>query len=676
MRLLHARKVQLEEFSENAIPPYSILSHTWEGDEVSFYDMQHSNFARKEGYLKIKYSCDQALKDGINYVWVDTCCIDKSSSAELSEAINSMFRWYRDAKTCYAYLSDVPPHSDPLSGNSAFPGSRWFTRGWTLQELIAPTSVYFYTAQWTCIGTKESLSDKIASITGIPGTILRGSDCRNESVARRMSWVSRRITTRKEDIAYCLLGIFGVNMPMLYGEGERAFIRLQEEILKESDDQSLFAWGTISPPSRLNCRFRGVLAKSPSEFATSSRIIPIIRSAFSSSSSPHTIISKGLRIKLPIHVAHDGEQFGLLNCHYENDLLHVLAIPLRRVGPDEFITGQICTVSQDLWRHTSVRKVYLRKDVPQLARIDDNREHGFLVKEQAFYGQGYRLSAVYPHNRWNSTNRTIFPWPDSYDSVRRRGYRHALLLFQNEGELDVFMVLRSQAVASLSSPPRKIVKKLDSEREQSTLACLALLPLLLLDSFWPMPLALIDYDWSLLPSSLIHRTDELLPRALANSLWKIFPLARFNSNRAWCGAAYKPDDQTLEQLWYKYNLLKPKRSAKYSLSKPPGCAHLGSHDVFFTWKKEMVMEQGMFVIETKIRSKGSIDLLLEKSKIPLNISGLLLIAALRLLIVMDYRLPPFAFVLIIGWILLTALACYLAISDNSVFELTEGSVSR
>ena len=674
MRLLHASKVQLEEFSENAIPPYAILSHTWEGGEVSFHDIQNSNFARKEGYLKIKYSCDQALKDGINYLWVDTCCIDKSSSAELSEAINSMFRWYRDAKTCYAYLSDVPYQSDHLAENSAFTRSRWFTRGWTLQELIAPTSVDFYSAQWTCIGTKESLSDKIASITGIPDTILRGGDCHRESIARRMSWVSCRKTTRKEDMAYCLLGIFGVNMPMLYGEGERAFIRLQEEILKESGDQSLFAWGTIAPSHRLNCRFRGVLAKSPSEFATSSRIIPIIRSAFSSSSSPPTITSKGLRIKLPIHINHEGESFGLLNCHHENDLLHILAIPLRRVGPDEFITGQICAVPQDLWHHTSVRKIYLRKDVPRPVLVDENREHGFLIKKQTSYSLGYNLSAVYPHNRWNSTNQTIFPWPDSYDPVRRRGYRHVLLLFKNKGKPDIFMILRSQAVASLSGPSRKIVKKLNSEREQSTWVCLALLPLLLLDSFWPMPLAIMDYNWSLVPSSLIHRIDELLPRALANGLWRILPLAWFDQNRVWCGAAYKPDDQTLEQLWNNYSLLKPQRSAKYGLSKPTGCAHLGSHNVIFHWKKEVVMEQGMFVVETEIRSRTSIGRSLEESEVPLNTSGLLLIAALRLLAVMDYRIPPFVFVLTTGWILLAAFACYLAISDNFVFELSESSM--
>ena len=192
---------------------------------------------------KIQFSCAQAAKDGYGYIWVDTCCIDKSSSAELSEAINSMYKWYQNAEKCYAYLADVPTGADLWPKQSSFRRSRWFTRGWTLQELIAPSNLIFYSAEWLYLGTRYVLSSLLTEITGVDYTILAGArGIENASIAKKMSWASNRVTTRVEDIAYCLMGLFAVNMPMLYGEGDRAFIRLQEEIIKNSDDQSLFAW--------------------------------------------------------------------------------------------------------------------------------------------------------------------------------------------------------------------------------------------------------------------------------------------------------------------------------------------------------------------------------------------------------------------------------------------------
>jgi hypothetical protein len=244
MRLIHGETLKLVEFNDNNIPPYAILSHTWGLEEVTFQDMSMDlpNEARQSlssgvkgaSYKKIEYCCAQATKDGLEYSWVDTCGIDKSSSSELSEAINSMFRWYSNAAVCYAYLSDVHLITEEISP------SRWFTRGWTLQELIAPRNVKFFTSNWELIGTKESLSSSIASITGIDvETLLDPSSLSSASVARKLSWAAERQTTRTEDVAYCLMGIFDVNMPLLYGEGEKAFIRLQEEIIKENDDQSL-----------------------------------------------------------------------------------------------------------------------------------------------------------------------------------------------------------------------------------------------------------------------------------------------------------------------------------------------------------------------------------------------------------------------------------------------------
>jgi hypothetical protein len=239
MWLIDIESMTLKSF-EGTIPPYAILSHTWKKNELTFRDFQRGWEAAQKikGSQKIEYTCDQAKRDNLQYVWADVCCIDKSSSAELSEAINSMYQWYKESKVCYAYLDDVR-HND---FDKDFSMSRWFTRGWTLQELLAPPKVDFYGRNWTPLGSKQNLMDRLAKITGIDQESLEGN-LQNVSVAQRMSWAANRHTTRLEDEAYCLLGIFNCNMPLLYGEGKQAFVRLQKEILENSNDQSLFSWG-------------------------------------------------------------------------------------------------------------------------------------------------------------------------------------------------------------------------------------------------------------------------------------------------------------------------------------------------------------------------------------------------------------------------------------------------
>jgi hypothetical protein len=224
----------------NDIPRYAILSHTWGADteEVTYRDIIDGSGRNKAGYDKIRFCGEQARRDGIHYFWVDTCCIDKSNSTELAEAINSMFCWYRDAATCYVYLSDVSrpaidadKKSDQLPWESAFRKSRWFTRGWTLQELIASRTVEFFSKERCPLGDKKSLEQELHQITGIALEALRGDRPLQEfSVDERMSWAKNRHTTRQEDAAYCLLGIFDVHMPLIYGEGrEKALIRLRKE---------------------------------------------------------------------------------------------------------------------------------------------------------------------------------------------------------------------------------------------------------------------------------------------------------------------------------------------------------------------------------------------------------------------------------------------------------------
>lgn len=245
MRLLEQNSngdYSLTEDIVDNIPPYAILSHTWgiPTEEVTFRDLIDHSGISKAGYNKIRFCGEQAKRDGLQYFWVDTCCIDKSSSAELSEAINSMFRWYRNAAKCYVYLSDVSRRAldthdtaSLLPWVSAFQKSRWFARGWTLQELIAPASVEFFSSECERLGDRKSLEQQIHEITGIAIEALCGTPLSYFSTDERMSWRAQRKTKREEDEAYSLLGIFDIAMPLVYGEGkERAFRRLQEEIHK------------------------------------------------------------------------------------------------------------------------------------------------------------------------------------------------------------------------------------------------------------------------------------------------------------------------------------------------------------------------------------------------------------------------------------------------------------
>ena len=258
MRLLKTSTLEFESFDDpQSAPDYAILSHVWRrthGGEQSYHEVreivklaldgQRPDEARALLSEKIKRCCIYACLEGYEYVWIDSCCIDQSSSAELSEAINSMYKWYSSASQCYAYLHDVDDDDDPRAPNSQFRSSEWFTRGWTLQELIAPSVLVFLTKDWTPIGTKHGMAAVVSEVTGVDIGILQGTDSlETVSVARRMSWASTRSTTREEDEAYSLMGLFGIHMPTIYGEGRHAFIRLQEEILKQFPDDTLFAWG-------------------------------------------------------------------------------------------------------------------------------------------------------------------------------------------------------------------------------------------------------------------------------------------------------------------------------------------------------------------------------------------------------------------------------------------------
>ena len=263
MWLLSTDRAELHFFSapEDVREGYAILSHVWSASEQSFKELKKlgkrcaltGEVPRDVVGDKIRRCCELAEQHGYKWVWIDTCCIDKSSSAELSEAINSMYRYYSLSSICYAYLADVQPgfsfnniQSDTdRSPPMGFGQSRWHTRGWTLQELIASPFLVFLGQEWQVLGSKAGFARALQAFTGVPETLLRHECVLTEfSIAERMSWAAKRSTTRIEDEAYCLLGIFDIQMPTLYGEGRRAFRRIQEEIMRRSEDTTLFAWGS------------------------------------------------------------------------------------------------------------------------------------------------------------------------------------------------------------------------------------------------------------------------------------------------------------------------------------------------------------------------------------------------------------------------------------------------
>ena len=262
MRLLaynNDGEFSLTQFFGDDIPDqYAILSHRWGPEEVTVADLTDGTGKGMAGYSKIRFCGEQARRDGLQYFWVDTCCIDKSNAVELQEAITSMFRWYQNAAKCYVYLSDVSTAKRKRSASqsefaweSAFRTSRWFTRGWTLQELLAPSSVEFFSQEGNRLGDKKSLERQIHEITGIAVSAIHGASLSQFSVEERLLWAENRQTTREEDKAYSLLGIFDVYMPLIYGEGrDNALNRLKEEINKPSKGKcpTFYLYSYLSKP--------------------------------------------------------------------------------------------------------------------------------------------------------------------------------------------------------------------------------------------------------------------------------------------------------------------------------------------------------------------------------------------------------------------------------------------
>lgn len=470
MRLLNTSTLEVVEFvGDRSTPAYAILSHTWGDDEVTFDDLKNNRSAavRKKGYQKILEACKQArlpipkqaqlpahsvkrhpydTENGLEWIWIDTCCIDKSSSVELSEAINSMFKWYRDAAICFAYLSDVHDGDDA----DQFSQSRWFTRGWTLQELLAPRRIlFFFTSSWKIIGTKTSLAKHIIDATGIGKAYLFGHE--SASVAHKMSWTSKRETTRVEDFVYCLLGVFDVNMPLQYGEGRYgAFRRLQEEIMKSTNDQSIFAWGwanSLAPKySGVYGRKTRYLAPWADAFASAGEIVRCQVGAPEIDLIP---TYRGITLEAPLCRALHTSETGLepvyyipIKCRPRDDVLSLLAIPVaRRSATSQEYTRLAqppILVPVDIWKKETVALRYLKQPVPPLYK-DLAMSGTFALRRLP---AGFKIAEAWPADKWQ------FPLPATENHLG--GWTKAVW---DTNQLETFV--RTWDANQLATPVRK-----------------------------------------------------------------------------------------------------------------------------------------------------------------------------------------------------------------------------
>ena len=414
------------EFSDDEVTEYAILSHRWIEQEVDYNEVveltkmdeeERSEIRRRDGYRKILQSCEQAMKDGYKWLWADTCCIDKRSSAELSEAINSMYRWYENSRICYAYLHDLSGSSFPIAADDEmYPNFKgwpeWFSRGWTLQEMIAPRDLQFFNKDWHPIGDKETLSPILEDITGVPQHILKeGLSSKRPCVAQIMSWAADRTTTRVEDKAYSLMGLLDVNMPMLYGEGKKAFHRLQLEIVRTSNDQSIFAWSC----NEINVRTGSVLADDPSFFQGCNKMELMNQDEF----------TEFLKERIPEEELED-DRFGTFPITNRGIQIWLFLYP--RVGSDSVFEALLpcrshplrppATINLALWEYNyyrypgtshseggrlQIRHVYLRyQDTPYCDFMFD-------IDDSAILKEGFSSSATFPQRSIARNTVTLSP---------------------------------------------------------------------------------------------------------------------------------------------------------------------------------------------------------------------------------------------------------------------------
>jgi hypothetical protein len=402
IRFLNSETCRLDDDASDAAP-YAILSHRWgtSADEVSYQDIRSDSedFEAKPGYSKLAKFCEKARQFGLAYAWADTCCIDKTDYVEHSTALTKMFTWYRDAQLCCVYLNDVH-HRDNVQ---EFLNSSWFKRGWTLQELVAPLQVVFFDKSWNEIGTKASLADEISSITGISQAVLVVNHPGDVSVAQRMSWAANRETRYPEDRAYSLMGLFGVSMPVLYGEGDRAFERLQTEIMRTSDDESLFAWSRHWDDGR-----GGLLATSPDDFDDCDNVFRLPR--LDGRILPYGMTNRGLRISLPLVPGPDeGTFMARLRCSRYGSPLQ---IKLRRHSDNTYSRVKLDLVDEGQESDDGLQstEIYVRETVASQFEVGDwmraENSYTFVIRQNTS-GARRDLSKTNGCFRWDMSESVL-----------------------------------------------------------------------------------------------------------------------------------------------------------------------------------------------------------------------------------------------------------------------------
>ncbi|ETN38886.1 uncharacterized protein HMPREF1541_06927 [Cyphellophora europaea CBS 101466] len=319
MRLIDTRTLELADFG-NHLPSaqYAILSHRWGDNEVTYrqYMALDKSLLRAQtprayssGLDKILWGCHMARRNNLRYFWIDTCCINKNNEddqTELSASVMSMWKWYHEAAICYIFLATITlsaaeverdpnafmewHHSKDSEDRDYGRPAEYFRRGWTLQELLAPRRAIFFNATWSFIGSRLQLVDQIYNATNIAKQYINSNEgIRLASIAARLSWAGGRETTREEDRVYSLIGLFDINMDIRYGEGyERAFYRLQKEIVENDPSEDIFAWTSDKLAKS------GLLAPDIDCFANSGDIDRI----WTQDKEPHQLTSKGLRLHI------------------------------------------------------------------------------------------------------------------------------------------------------------------------------------------------------------------------------------------------------------------------------------------------------------------------------------------------------------------------------------------
>ncbi len=334
-----------------------------------------------------------------------------------------MFRWYNDSVICYAYLSDVATLDGLENGDSDFRKRRWFTRGWTLQELLAPDDLVFFDQGWNGSRSKLDIPNVVSEITGIPKPYIAGVTFGNPSVAQKMAWASQRTTTRKEDMAYCLLGIFRINMPLLYGEGERAFTRLQEEIVKQTQDQSVFAWGLHLPLNMEN--IGGIFARSPAEFKGCHSLISLTDY---NRSDPSQMTNKGMQLRLEVFsgelcpgIVYGGIECGDVRCGMIIPLIPLenkpledgdgfwrppTSVPIRIRAVEDSNNKEkpleYSSLRPKNWNYNSIM-LYLKSDLTGLGYSTTTRTStplDFRIKGIPLLSPNTFLKKIFPQNYW------------------------------------------------------------------------------------------------------------------------------------------------------------------------------------------------------------------------------------------------------------------------------------